>query len=44
MFTSRREVLLAGKYKMVRRIGGGSFGDIHLAINISSGEVKLTDT
>ncbi|KAI8423292.1 hypothetical protein MSG28_014315 [Choristoneura fumiferana] len=35
---SRKEVLITGKYKVVRRIGGGSFGDIYLAINISNGE------
>lgn len=33
------EMLITGKYKVVRKIGGGSFGDIYLAINIGTGEV-----
>lgn len=39
--SSRKEILLTGKYKVVRRIGGGSFGDIYLAINIANGEVNV---
>ncbi|OWR44219.1 casein kinase 1 alpha [Danaus plexippus plexippus] len=31
-------MLITGKYKVVRKIGGGSFGDIYLAINIGTGE------
>lgn len=36
----RKELLIAGKYRIIRRIGGGSFGDIYLGINISNGEVS----
>ncbi|XP_043828274.1 casein kinase I-like [Dromiciops gliroides] len=38
------ELVFGGKYKLVRKIGNGSFGDIFLAVNINSGEevaVKL---
>lgn len=38
--SSRREILVTGKYKVLKKIGGGSFGDIYLAINIASGEVN----
>lgn len=37
--SSRKEILITGKYKVLKKIGGGSFGDIYLAINIASGEV-----
>ncbi|XP_045533436.1 casein kinase I-like isoform X2 [Pieris brassicae] len=32
------DFLVAGKYRINRRIGGGSFGDIYLGINIGKGE------
>ncbi|XP_071946822.1 casein kinase I-like [Antedon mediterranea] len=41
---SRGEYYVAGRYRLVRKIGSGSFGDIYLGINITNGEevaVKL---
>lgn len=35
---SRSEFIVGGKYRLVRKIGSGSFGDIYLGINISNGE------
>lgn len=37
----KSEFIVGGKYRLTRKIGSGSFGDIYLGINISNGEVIM---
>lgn len=42
--SNRGEFVVTGKWRLLRKIGSGSFGDIYLGVNITSGEevaVKL---
>jgi len=38
MFGSCRDFIVGAKYRILRKIGSGSFGDIYLGINITNGE------
>jgi casein kinase 1 alpha len=38
--SNKSEFLVSGKYRLVRKIGSGSFGDIYLGINVTNGEVS----
>lgn len=40
MFAFRKDTLIINKYRIIRRIGGGSFGEIFLGINVGNGEVS----
>lgn len=41
MLINRKNIVIANKYNVVRKIGGGSFGDIYLAVNSCGGEVTF---
>lgn len=39
--SGKSEFIVGGKYRLVRKIGSGSFGDIYLGINTQNGEVSI---
>lgn len=39
---NKNEFIVGGKYRLMRKIGSGSFGDIYLGINVSNGEVSCS--
>lgn len=40
--SARIEFIVGGKYRLIRKIGSGSFGDIYLGLNVTNGEVRAT--
>lgn len=39
---ARKHLIINDRYNVIRKIGGGSFGDIFLGINVNDGEVNNT--
>lgn len=39
--SNKGEFIVSNKYRLVRKIGSGSFGDIYLGINVLNGEVSI---
>lgn len=37
---NKNDFVVGGRYRLMRKIGSGSFGDIYLGINVSNGEVR----
>lgn len=40
MLLARKHVIINERYNVIRKIGGGSFGDIFLGLNVNDGEVN----
>ena len=40
MSLRNKDFIAAGKYKAIRKIGSGSFGEIYTGINTTNGEVS----
>lgn len=41
MSLRNKDFIAAGKYKAIRKIGSGSFGEIYTGINTTNGEVRV---
>jgi casein kinase 1 alpha len=37
---TKYEFIVGGRYRLIRKIGSKSFGDVYLGINIANGEVS----